>query len=60
MEKLKRLSRNKLKGITGGVCSSWINVTASCGASYGLCADNYKNDFEKLNKTVKELDKIKC
>ncbi|AMR42771.1 hypothetical protein A4C53_RS10890 [Elizabethkingia anophelis] len=60
MKNLKRLSRADLKNVAGGAaCSEWYRHTAECGASYGLCFDNYRS-INDMQDAVKELDSIKC
>lgn len=60
MKKLKKLSRNDLKTVKGGkACSQWVGITASCGASYSLCTDNYSN-WAELQEAAEYFNDVKC
>lgn len=59
MKKLKKLSRNDLKKVTGRICSQWVGVTAPCGASYSLCTDNYSN-WAELQEAAEYFNDVKC
>jgi len=60
MKKLKKLTREDLKMVKGGKsCSQWVGITAPCGVSYSLCADNYST-WAELQAAAEHFNDVKC